>query len=219
MLSVFILNLQVSYYQGINYKITRVRIPLYLKIIDFFSRHYHYRELIKEIIGTSKGKEEKIFNLFEWTHKNIRNQPEGFPVIDDHVWHIIIRGYGVDDQFQDIFTTLCNYAGLEAFFLWVDSNEGKRRIPLSLVKIKEGWAVFDPYNGVYFKDSKYNFADIQTIKSGDYLLEAITQPIKVDYSSYIHNLPTVKNIGLTRANTQSPLNRLLFELKEWRNKL
>ena len=54
--------------------------------------------------------------IFIWTCENIRKQPDGLPVIDDHVWHIIIRGYGEPDQSSDVFTTLCNYAGIRAFY-------------------------------------------------------------------------------------------------------
>jgi hypothetical protein len=219
LLSAIILNLKVSYYQGINYKIRQARIPLYLKIIDFFSRHSHYQELALEITGSSKSEEEKVFKLFEWTLNNIRNIPEGFPAIDDHVWNIIIRGYGADDQSHDVFTTLCNYAGVKAFFTWISSIKG-RRIPFSFVRIKERWFIFDPFNGVYFRDAKGRLADIDTIKTGDYLIDAQKERLDrgmMDYSSYIENLPSIKNIGLRRANTQSPVNRLLLEIKAWIN--
>lgn len=217
--ALFIVNLQVSYNQGINYEYKMIKIPLYLKIIDFYSRHYHYKDTVKEITVGSKSDEEKIFKLFKWTHENIRRIPQGFPIVDDHVWHIMIRGYGVDDQFHDVFTTLCNYAQVKAFFTWIKSNAQKRKIPLSFVQMKGRWCVFDPFYGVYFRDKNGNLVDIETIKSGNYLLAGRKDAVEMDYSSYIDNLPSVKDRGLTRANTQSPLNRLFLEFKKMKDKV
>lgn len=210
------LNTKVGYHQGLNGKVKRIQIPLYLKIIDFFSRHYHYQELAKEIVGSSKTDEEKVFSLFEWTYRNIKNTPEDFPIVDDHVWHTIIRGYGVSDQYSDVFTTLCNYSGVGAFFTFVWSRNKTNFITVSYVKIKRRWRIFDPYRGSYFKDKEGNLADVETVKSGNYSIEYKTsrQPPEFDYSPYIANLPSIKEIGLNRANTQSPLNRFLFEIKK-----
>lgn len=213
---IFILNIKVNSYQGINYKVRVIKTPLYVKILDLFSRHYHYRELVKEIIGSCKAEDEKVFTLFEWTHKNIRRVPPDFPVIDDHVWNIIIRGYGVSDQSCDVFTTLCNYAGVEAFFTFVNSKQDGKKAPFSFVRIRGRWFVFDPFYGIYFQDNNGNLADIETIKSGIYSLGGHTQTIGMDYSNYIPNFPSIKNMGLVRANIQSPLNRILFEIRKWK---
>lgn len=219
---ILILNLETSYQQGINYEYKTVKIPLYLKIADFFSRHYHYRQLTRQIISSHNTEEENVIRLLQWTHENIRNAPEGFPVVDDHVWNIIIRGYGTDDQAHDVFTTLCNYAGITAFFTWVESTaKNERRVPFSFVKLKGKWYVFDPFRGVYFKDDKdkETFIDIETIKKEKILLEKLGEMQNMDYSNYIPNLPSLREIGLTRANTQSPLNRLLLEIRKWKDKI
>ena len=108
---VFLLNVQVTTRQGINYKVTSIKIPLYLKLLDFFDRHYNYISLVSRITHGCINKETKILALFNWCYANIKDQPETLPVVDDHVWHIIIRGYGAGEQSSDVFTTLCNYAG------------------------------------------------------------------------------------------------------------
>lgn len=207
-------NYRVSYYQGINYRVRIVKIPLYVKIIDFISRDYHYKETLKGIISGLEPEEEKVFKLFRWSHENIRPIPANFPVIDDHVWHIIIRGYGASDQVSDVFTTLCNYAKVEAFFTWVRSKGGEKKIPLSFIKIKDKWFVFDPYYGIYFGDNKGSPIDIGTIKSGAYLIVGEDRG-RFDYSDYIPNLPTIKEMGLARSNIQSPVNRLIFQVRKW----
>lgn len=213
---VILLNIKTSTKQGINYKWSEIKIPLYLKLLNFFDRHYNYNELVKRIIKDVKADEERVMEIFEWTYANIRNVPEGYPVIDDHVWHIIVRGYGTDDQASDVFTTLCNYAGLNAFFSWVYAKDQTQRIPLSFVKIKNNWFAFDPYHGIYFKDKEGKFANIDMLRlNAEWIIGALGEKPKLDYYSYFSNIPTIKSTGLTRANTQSPLRRIIYKIKKW----
>ncbi|MBL7197589.1 MAG: transglutaminase domain-containing protein [Candidatus Omnitrophica bacterium] len=210
-----VLNIKVSTRQGINFKVQTIRIPLYLKILDFFDRHYNYKLIVERIIGDSSQEEEKAFKIFEWTHKNIRKTPPGYPIIDDHVWHIIVRGYGETDQFSDVFTTLCNYAGMGAFYNWVSAQNNESRIVLSFVRVNGKWCVFDPYNGVYFKSKSGGIATIDEIKIGEWAITNIgqQQKNKSDYEECAKNLSSVKEIGLNRASIQSPFKRLIFELE------
>ena len=156
----------------------------------------------------------KVLKIFEWTHENIKNTPDGYPIIDDHVWHIIVRGYGQDDQSSDVFTTLCNYAGVDAFFSWVYSEDHRSRMPLSFVKVDSKWRVFDPYNGVSFKNKKGNLASIEDIINVDWVKEGVGGT-DVNYTIYLKNLSPIIEAGLKRANTQSPINRLKYEIKKW----
>jgi hypothetical protein len=213
---IVILNVKVTTKQGIDFKVHTLKIPLYLKTMDFFDRHYNYKWLVQRIIGDSKTDKEKVFKIFQWTHENIKKMPKGYPVIDDHAWHIIVRGYGLDDQSADVFTTLCNYAGADAFFNWVEGEGNDVAIALSFVKIKGRWIVFDSYNGVYFKNKENNLADIAEIAKGDWLIESIDNSGKpnIDYAHYLKNIQPIKRVGLIRSNTQSPFNRLRYEIKK-----
>jgi hypothetical protein len=224
MLSIFILavgisiflNIKVTVRQGINYQWHIIRVPLYLKILDFYDRHFNYKELVKRIIRDSKNNSERVLRILKWTYQNIRETPEDFPVIDDHVWHIILRGYGVRDQYSDVFATLCNYAGMDAYFSWVYSRDQTARIPLAFVKIDGGWSVVDPYYGVYFKNKNGEIADLEEIRStGSLFADSVGVEPDMDYTPYLDNFPSIKDIKLCRSNIQSPLNRLLFELKNW----
>jgi len=105
-----LLNKEVTTKQGIDYKLQTIRIPLYLKMLNFYNRHYGYKWLTKRIIDKKTTDDEKAMALFDWTISNLKKQPRELRAVDDHVWHIIIRGYGTHDQFSDVFTTLCNYA-------------------------------------------------------------------------------------------------------------
>ena len=112
-----LLNMKVTTGQGINFKVSRIELPLYLKLLNFYDRHFNYKWLTRKITGHLKTKEEKIFRLFQWTHETIHKQPKDLPIMDDHVWNIYVRGYGINENFHDLFTTLCNYALADGFFL------------------------------------------------------------------------------------------------------
>lgn len=215
-----ILNLSVTSRQGINYAAKSVRMPLYIKIIEFFDRDYQYKRLVKEVCQGCSRDEDKVLALFKWTHQNIKTDiPETWPIVDDHVWSIIVRGYGARDQLSDVFTVLCNYAGIDAYFDWVYPVNGGRKMPLSFVKIEERWTIFDPYYGSYFKNKNGEIADIEEIKIGSaWSIESLNGESAIDYAVYFKNFPAVKDIGLLRANIQSPLNRLRFETRKLLNK-
>jgi hypothetical protein len=212
----FILNIGVSTRRCVNYKCASLKIPLYLKVLDFFDRHYNYKQLVKNIISVKDGNEERAIKIFAWVCGNIRKSPQGLPVIDDHVWYIIVRGYGASDQFHDVFTTLCNYAGVDAFFAFIPAKGRAAKIPLSFVRINKRWAVFDPYSGVYFKNSSGEIASVEQIMAGDWAVFnfAAANKQNSDYAAYLGDLGPVGNIGLNRANTQLPLKRLMLELKK-----
>lgn len=215
---VMFLNFDATTKQGINYKVRSIKIPLYLKILNFFDRHYNYKWMVSRIIDEQKREEEKVFEIFKWTHLNIKNQPADFPIVDDHVWNIIIRGYGMSDQSSDVFTTLCNYVGVDAFFGQIFQKNRKSIANLSFVNLKRKWRVFDPYNGVSFINKNGEFASLADIKRGDWQTSYITAPDgsnKFDYSVYLENITEIKEMRFGRSNIQSPLNRLLFQIEKW----
>ena len=212
-----ILNIDVTTKQGIDYQWHTTKIPLYLKVLDFMDRHYNYQQLVERIIDDEDNEQERIVRIFEWTHKNIRKAPKGFPIIDDHVWHIIVRGYGVSDQSSDVFTTLCNYAEIDAFFDLVHAKDHSSKLILSFVKLNNEWIPFDPYHGVYFMNNEGDFASIEEINKGRYSVECLgsADAHYPDYAKYLVDLPYIDKVRLNRSNTQSPLNRLLFAIKQW----
>lgn len=210
-----ILNVNVTTRQGVNYQLYTIKIPLYLKILDFFDRHYNYRLLVKRIAKGAVTDEERLMRIFEWTHANIRKVPEGFPVIDDHVWHIIIRGYGARDQSSDVFTTLCNYAGINAFFFNVYLRDGAKKRVFSFARLSGRWYIFDPYSGIYFKDAYGKMVDVDTIRAkGAWQIEGVGEVPEINYVAYLDNLPPISDPGFARPNLQSPLRRILYQISK-----
>lgn len=208
-----LLNSSVTTKQCINYQCHTTRITLFLKLLDFFDRHYNYKQLAKDIVKDAKSDEERVIRLLAWIQSNIVKVPEGFPIIDDHVWHIIIRGYGTDDQSQDVFTTLCNYAKMDAFFCEIKSESNREKKPLSFVKIEKGWSVFDAYRGVYFKNLKGKIADVKDLVAGNWQAFSVSNNIDIPdyYRDYFKNLETInyENWRFSRPAIQSPLRRFI----------
>jgi hypothetical protein len=217
--SIALLNKKVTMLQGVDYKVSKITLPLYLKVLNFYYRHYNYKWLAKRITGHLDTKEDKILRLFHWTHETIKPQPESLPVMDSHVWAVYIRGYGDSANFHDLFSTLCNYIGVDAFFTRFYARDTSS-INLSIVRIKRGWVVFDPYNGIYFRNNTGDMATIEEISEQNWHIVKLSQTdiSKANYEQYIvENLPRIKRLGssLIRANIQSPINRLKFQLHIW----
>jgi hypothetical protein len=141
--------------------------------------------------------------------------------MDSHVWDVYVRGYGVSDNFHDLFTTLCNYIGADAFFTALNIKDSGRDLQLSFVRIKRGWVAFDPYKGFYFKNHTGGLATIEElIDEQDWHIIKLAQIdiSKVSYEQYlVENLLRIEKLGssLLRANTQSPINRLRLHLHKW----
>ena len=209
------LNIKVITKQGVNYHVSEIELPLYLKVLNFYDRHFNYKWLVERLTKNQETKEEKVFRLFQWTHETIRPQPESLPVMDDHVWNIYVRGYGVSDNFHDLFTTLCNYIGVDSFFLWLEVKEN-RNLPMSFVRLDRGWVIFDPYKGVYFFNNNGEWATVEDINKKKWEMKKIGSAEISDsfYKPYLENLPIIGDMGLERANTQSPFNRLLFAFQQ-----
>ncbi len=217
--SIALLNKKVTMRQGVDGKLSIIKLPLYLKVLNFYDRHYNYKWLAKQITGHLDTREDKILRLFHWTHETIQPQPESLPVMDSHVWDVYVRGYGVSANFHDLFSTLYNYIDTDAFFTRFYARDTSS-INLSIVRIKRGWVVFDPYNGIYFRNNTGDLSTIEDINEQDWHIVKLSQTdiSKANYEQYIvENLPRIEKLGssLLRANTQSPINRLRLQLHIW----
>ncbi len=211
---ILLLNSQVTTQKCINYKCQEIKVPLYLKLLNFFDRHFNYKLLTEEITTGSESEEQKAMDIFNWVTANMRPAPEGFPIIDDHIWNIIIRGYGTNDQYCDVFSALCNYSGLDSLFLWIDGSDTRSRISLSLTKISGEWSVFDPYNGVYFMNSQGVLANLKDLRSGNWSAKGSLNRSHPDYAIYLPNLPQINEGRLHRSNIQSPLKRMIYQIRK-----
>ena len=211
-----ILNITVTTKQGVNYHVSEIELPLYLKVLNFYDRHFNYKWLANSITKDLKTKEEMVFRLFQWTHETIRPQPKSLPIMDDHIWNVYVRGYGVADNFHDLFTTLCSYIGVNGVFLSIENKDLKVARYLSFVELEKGWVIFDPYKGAFFVNSLGGWATIEEIKKHDWKMKKLGPTDFSDsfYTPLLDRLPDNPDRGLNRSNTQSPINRILLAIQQ-----
>ena len=220
----WVLNIETSTRQGINFQVKDLKIPLYLKISNFLDRHYNYKWLVGRILDDQKGESEKAKALFHWTISHIKKQPPELDVVDDHVWHIIVRGYGVPDQAADVFSTLSNYAGLKGVLLMrLKGSEGSvpGHISLSAVYFDGAWHLCDPYRHITFENRKGKWATINEIVSGDWEAKSYADlddtKDSLNYQNYFQSLDAIDFNALypvNRSALQDPVSRLLFYFRD-----
>lgn len=212
------LNIETITRQGINYQVRELKIPLYLKISNFLDRHYNYKWLIGRILHDQKAESEKAKAIFHWTVFHIKKQPPELDIVDDHVWHIIVRGYGKADQAADVCATLSNYAGLKAFVLELKGSKGSvpDHIYLSAVYFNGAWRLCDPYRHITFENRKGKWSTINEIVSGDWEaksykdLDDIKESLNHrSYFQYLDEIDFNAQHKGSRSSIQDPVSRLL----------
>jgi transglutaminase-like putative cysteine protease len=138
--------------QGINYEVQEHTIPLYIKLGRFVMRDIEQRRLVRTIVGDMPGSVDAVERLYAWVRARIHaGTPEGLSVIDDHVWHIIVRGYGEADQVADVLATLCTYAGMPARVLLVGPPGAQPVHAITMVYLEEAWRPVDAFYGVLLR--------------------------------------------------------------------
>lgn len=201
--------------QGVDFQVSTKRVPLYVKALDFLHRHAQYRLLAEEIAGSARNDQERALAVFRWTREHIPQTPSGWPVVDDHVLHIIIRGHGMEDQMADVFTTLCTYAGVPAFWQPLRPDpDGSIPLSVSFVKVDGAWRVFDVAHNVVFADAQGRLVDVETLIRDPALTDAIAGPVRpagLPYSRYLQAAQPFAAPDILRARLQMPWPRLRHE--------
>ena len=202
--------------QGINFHVSTKPIPLHVKALDFLHRHYQYQLLAQEITKESRSDEDRVMAIFKWTREQIRPTPPDWPVVDDHILHIIIRGHGLPDQMADVFTTLCTYAGVPAFWRILTPPDSGVRLIISMVKIENRWVLFDVANDLVFRNAGGEPASIEDISADPGLVTKAAnglRPGNVPYEIYFTNSQPWKIPHMLRARLQMPGPRLWYEAR------
>ncbi len=218
-LAVWAATLPATTRQGINYRVTAHAIPWHLKALEFYLRDAHYHRLAHEVARGCLTPEARALAVFTWTREHIRPTPRGWPVIDDHIDHIIIRGYGEEDQAADVFTTLATYAGMPAFWKIVKARSGDGAAVLSFVNIAGRWTVWDVRRGFIFTNMSGTSASLEELRADPTLVDTVAgTTIQADqaYRRYIEDgLASFAVPAMLRAHQQMPGRRLLYVLECW----
>ena len=213
-----ILTLPLTTLQGVNYEVRTYRIPAYVKAIDFVQRHYQHDVLVSRLCEGIAAGAGCVLALFDWTYRNIRPTPDGWPVIDDHPTNIIIRGYGKSDQIADVFTTLSVYAGLPAFLKFVVEPHQRKMLVLSFVHLGGKWVVFDVERHIAFRNRQGELASVEELLADPALVDSQASGLRVadlPYSAFVSKetlLPFVVPSPV-RGILHQPWPRLRYELR------
>lgn len=196
--------------QGVNHVVRVYSIPLYIKTIEFLDRDFRYRQIIAEIAPSNLTARDRVLSIFNWCVKKIKHQPEGLPVVDDHPYSIILRGYGIEDQFEDIFTILCTYAGYESFYRVLKSNDGSENY-VSFVRYEGQWHIFSAWRNAYPPDKQNYPASVEYVKSNPVSLVPFLKKFQdLDSALFLRELDgTYFKATSMRVKGQSPFGRLV----------
>jgi hypothetical protein len=204
--------------QGIDFHVTAHPLPLYLKALDFVDRDLHYTQLAQEITRGLRTDRERVMAVLTWTRRHIRRTPAQWPIFDDHILHIIIRGHGLDDQMADVFTTLSTYAGVPAFWQFLSDPPLKKRLILSFAKVGGTWAIIDVWNGGALTNAQGQWLTVEEVVANPQavvLSGGDPPPVDVSYARYLVHVQGRQFVvpKPLRAELQQPWPRLVYETR------
>lgn len=205
-------NVPTTTKQGVNFVVTARSLPLYAKALDFLDRDSNYRRLTEQVMNGAATDEAKVRAAFGWTTANIRETPPGFPIIDDHTWHIIVRGYGQDDQQGSVFTTLLTYAGVRAYWIFIGPRP---ELVLSLAQVDGRWRAVDVTNRVMFRTAAGEMATAEDL-AADHGLAARQGPATfrgLPYARFFDRFAAPDPPDVTLPEMQMAGARLWFEAR------
>jgi hypothetical protein len=208
-------NLEVTTKQGLNFEVSTHRLPLYLKAVQFIERSAEYQQIAAEVTASATSDADRVLKVFEWTRRRLRPTPEGWPIVDDHILNIIIRGHAVNDQYADVFATIATYGGVLAFWSKVPL-ERRPGVILSFALVEGRWRVLDVANGVVFRTPAGDLATLADIAARPDIIPTTVGAIDVNGVSYADvvaraSMPPVPDP--LRAELQMPSIRLWHEMK------
>jgi len=201
---------------GVDYRWSSKTLPLYEKALNFVSRDLQARRLSREVAAGGGSAEDVAIRIFRWVGTHVRRVPPGFPVVDDHLLHVIIRGYGAADQRTEVFALLASYAAIPATAvpLSVDAPERRRTIYVAVADVGGRLLVVDVENQILFRRDEGTLAYLDDLRrdpspitrAGGHLIFN-----DMPYESYFTRLDTVRPV-FSRMERQKPWPRLRLEL-------
>ena len=202
--------------QGINYEVTQQTLPLSLKLAGFVYRDMEFRDLARTLTRGIRGDEAKVLRLCEWVRSHITTgNPPGLPVVDDHVWNIIVRGYGDPDQLADVLATLCAYAGIPAELAMLGPPGGRMVHAVAMVKLENRWCPLDPFSGIIVRNADGRLMSREEILADPAPLRHAASGLMVngvEYPRLYAWLPPVSSNAELRPYRHMPLRRAWYEV-------
>lgn len=199
---------------GVNKIVTEHTLPLWIKTVDFVDRDLNLARTAAAVLRPFEGDEARAMSALEWTAEHVRPQPLELPVVDDHVWYVIVRGYGEPDQQADVFTTLLVYEDVPAYWMLIGTPPDE--LALSYVLIGGRWRVFDVAHGIVFRTRTEHLATPDNLVADPTLVSTAAQGRVADlgrYVGYFRAYRAPQPPEVFRAQMQMPGRRALHELR------
>src|SRR5437899_1194616 len=198
---------------SINYRVSSQRVPLYQKVLGFMERDVEMRALAARVLPDTRDPEAGVMRLLQWTHDNVRPTPPGFPIVDDHVYNIVVRGYGPADQAADVFATLATYRGLPATLVFCHDTAGETVYAFGAVQLDGAWRLVDPREGRVFRNSSGRIASIAELRASPELAAGLPIPVESPGHDYPRLMREIDPLGdHLRPTDQMPISRLRTEI-------
>jgi hypothetical protein len=198
---------------GTNFVVTQQQLPLWVKAMEFIDRDINLERTADAVLAGVAGDEAKVRAALAWTIANVKPAPPGLAVVDDHIWNIVVRGYGTTDQQADVFTTLLSYSGVPAF--WTMVGREPDEIPISYAKVGGRWCMVDVRRDIIFRTASGTLVAASDAEQDPAILQAAvaTQPDAEAYLLHFAGFHAPPPPDELRADMQRPLRRLSFEMR------
>jgi hypothetical protein len=194
---------------GVNFEVTRHQITLMEKAVHFVSRHWQTLRIARSVVHPSDDFEVKMERILAWVNRQVRPSPEGFPIVDDHPLHILLRGYGAPDQRAEAFALIASYSGLPAATIALRPRGRVEQIMLVLVRWKGNLYPVDVQRNLLFRDPDGHLAPLKELKRHPEWIEASAGERVNDeppYMAFWHDLNFPEPL-FTRMELQRPWSR------------
>lgn len=187
--------------------------PLYAKAIAFIDRDIQMRLLAASVVGDARDDHDRVDRILTWTRQSIRPTPAGMAVVDDHPYHIIVRGYGEPDQAADVLANLAGYAGIPGGLVFSRAPDGSALYSFAVLEVDGSTEIVDVREGRILSDRDGRIRSVDQLKADPALLDWLPAPSAahgVTYRVLIERLETAPHRS---PSDQMPWSRLLREVR------
>ncbi len=196
----------------VNFVPQTVTQPLYAKAIAFLDRDIQMRQLAARVVGDTTDPSEKAERILRWTTANVRPTPAGMPVVDDHPYNIVVRGYGEYDQAADVFANLAGYSGLPGGLVFSRTADGSALYAFGLLEIAGKKRIFDVREGRALRNKDGSLASLDELRANPTLLDGLPAPSAANGVPYRVLIDRLEASPHRLPSDQMPLSRLLSEI-------
>lgn len=186
--------------------------PFYAKAIAFLDRDIQMRQLAGRIVGDATVAEDKADRIMRWTAAHIRPTPRGMPIVDDHPYNIVIRGYGEPDQAADVFANLAGYVGMPGGVVFSRARDGSALYAFALIEIDGAGRVFDVRETRALRNGGGELATIEELRREPAGLDRLPAPAAAHGTSYRTLIEGLDSAPHRLGSDQMTLSRLLSEI-------